>query len=642
MRHLLHCLFLMSGVIVMLGCSGQPQQTASNNTPTSNQSSNLDSMLSAGGGQNTAPANSPPQNAGNNLGSSNDSGNLLGGDRPADLGSDDADDANENEADGETSASKGDSGDALKKSGPAPLKDVFGRERPDMSIAAGGGGAGMVSNGDQFASGANPSSDHNHSDEHSNDGGDADSNDDRSTASSNAREAKPQSFFELAEQEFAKQHESDAFQYLYAHALTDEKALRETPMAWYNGGPSEKIMKKDPKAKGRLGEPRLALRWGVGIVYDVTGDFDGDPPVIGGPSDSDSSDSDGTDGSRSGGGLSISGPPDRSIGARNRASKSADRNNSRREREAKSPREELPYYTGDYGTLFLKRLEKRRTHEGGFYGKILAMVDTDRPAVDQSENDNLSSSPSADVPAGNVDDDLGMLSGGGGAVQPPGGRRNNSSNDNASDDDDDRTKTGLQPGVTMIGVDRLSDLLKKAKAMGVDVLAVFEVDVKTSSRTDITTSTTRLALYSVKSGVLILRGKSLKNTAVEKAREKNRDDKDDPVELALDLVFADYADKEWRSSDFPETIANHVSARISKLIDSEPQNPLPTLVEIRQYHEMGFIDEAEMASAFEALVGSSVARDLIEGSDSEKRKALASWMPGNFVTGPSSSGGDFR
>ena len=70
-------------------------------------------------------------------------------------------------------------------------------------------------------------------------------------------------FFERANYAFSTENETEGFQYLYAHAIAEDNALDEHPIAWYTG----------------INEPRLALRWGVGVDYRA-GSFEGDPPIF--------------------------------------------------------------------------------------------------------------------------------------------------------------------------------------------------------------------------------------------------------------------------------------------------------------------------------------------------------------------------
>ncbi|HMO14185.1 MAG TPA: hypothetical protein PKD64_07605 [Pirellulaceae bacterium] len=452
----------------------------------------------------------------------------------------------------------------------------------------------------------------------------------------NEAEAKPKTFFESAEQSFAQLRDFDGFQYLYAHALTEPEALRETPMAWFTGKSGER------DSTTAFQEPRLGLRWGIGIVYKLDGDLSGDPPVIGdrvasstatGNRRNNSSDDLGVPTPPSGGGgATIGAPPQRNLfggggaGATGPSNSTAD--------AARDPFEEIIYYTGDYGKLFLERLDSRRTHQGGYYGSILAKINAkssqiveNTPEQNQNANDQNAST--------SVPDDLRMIAGGPGAAPPRLGG-NQSTNDNAQSDDKGGPKTGIHPGVSLVGVDNLKEILRKAKGMGIDVVAVFEVDVKHSSRTSTTTNSTRLSIYSAKNGDLIKKGKALTVANVAKGRADSR--KEDPVELALDDLFGPYLDEEWRGKEFPKSLKKeHVDRRIETLIESKPNNPLPTMVEIQQYFVMDFIDRFELLNAFEALVGSSVAKDLIEGNEQAKRRALVKWLPENFQAGSSPS-----
>ncbi len=634
---------LILTVVLLIGCSGRPDRPVLSPLADNESRSNPPSLGTPGGGE---------KNASRNTKSDADDEDKTGDDGEQDESEEIAQSGGgiDLEGPGQTTSPNNNQANAGRPPKNTHGVDAFGRPRIVPEIAAGGGAANIRNDdrGSTVNSGdSNTSNDAGGGNDDLGGGGlgnanNAAGNDNRGGREDETTDDEPKSFFESAEEAFGQTRDSDGFQYLYAHALTDDRVLRETPMSWFNGWSENEDRK--------FNEPRLGLRWGVGIVYKLDGDLDGDPPVIG---DSDSpsgtnaagrgnSNVDDIAGPPSGGGGSIAAPPRRNLFNQGAGASTAAGNRDRSDTSSLTPHEEIVFYTGDYGRMFLERLDSRRTHEGGFYGKLLAEINAKaagNSATDATSNRNDEQQNLPSGALGGFDDLMGISGGSGGGIT---GNPNNQPGTNVGSSKDDEgsgggPKTGTQPGVSLVGVDKLETLIRNAASMGIDVLAVFEVDIKHSSRTNRSTNTTRLALYSVKHGELIKRGKALTLAKVAKDRETGRGD--DPVDIALDEIFQNYADKQWRGTEFPSSLKKeHVDSRIETLVDSKPVNPLPALVEIRQYYVMDYIDKFELANAFEALIGSDTAKILVEGNEDSMRAAMAKWMPGNFNAGPRNRG----
>ncbi len=227
------------------------------------------------------------------------------------------------------------------------------------------------------------------------------------------------SFYDRAVKAFANRHDTEAFQFLYAHYLADENAFSDYPLAWFEG----------------ISEPRVALRWGVAIDYN-SGGYDGDPPVIGDPVDSDASSSGGNRGGGSGsdfgapsnsrgGSMGVQGGG-RRVGAagRIRGGASAGGQQGGRDDPSRPPLEELDYYTGDFGEKLVRRYEMRRLHEEAYYGVVMKEIEegsgsgADSVGNPPPAQNNTPSSGSGSSSGGGGD--FGTMGGGGGNTNPPG------------------------------------------------------------------------------------------------------------------------------------------------------------------------------------------------------------------------------
>ncbi len=424
-------------------------------------------------------------------------------------------------------------------------------------------------------------------------------------------EVARKSFFDRAVQAFINEHENEAFQFLYAHALTEDNALRDHPVNWYEG----------------VNEPRLGLRWGVGIEYKMRGNLEGDPPVIG------DSDDESTRSRSGGGGGGGNDTPTASGGARslggggNRGAfgnRGGGGGSSANDQEFEVPAEELEFYTGDFGRQFINRYEMRRKHQEAFYGQALRDIDLDATF---ETPETTSAQPPPD--AGN---DMAMASGG---SRRRAGNRGSSSDDEPTYDAD---PTSLAPGVMMLGVNKRDDLLEMAQANHLDLLVVFDVNVEHSQSRNRTTNKTKAYLYSVKSGEILGSTKNLSHSAVWKARQGGSSD--DPVEVELDKIFNGIADQQYKAAAIPDWVNEEVAAqRVNWLIEQEHSNPLPVLVEAKAFHESGRLSRNDYINAVETLIGADRAKDLIDGDIQKKEDAIAQWLPGKFAL---SSSGEFR
>ena len=82
-------------------------------------------------------------------------------------------------------------------------------------------------------------------------------------------ESAPQGYMAEAVRAFQERRDSDAFKYLYGQILSDDETASKYPLQWYSG----------------IAQPKVAIRFGVGVTYIPARDFSGKPPVIGDPED---------------------------------------------------------------------------------------------------------------------------------------------------------------------------------------------------------------------------------------------------------------------------------------------------------------------------------------------------------------------
>ena len=462
---------------------------------------------------------------------------------------------------------------------------------------------------------------------------------DRDEPDEEERQVKLPSLMERAERAFAMKHDPEAFQYLYAHFLTDDDAIESFQPSWFTG----------------INEPRISLRWGVAVNYMPKG-FEGDPPKIGDAVET----SDNTrgnnrrGGNRRGGGGDLGGAGGATGGSfgisggrsqreRQRRGLTNNNNNNRNRNgnsTGRSPSESLTYYTGDFGESFVDRYEMRRLHNDAFYGSIMKEIKNE--IADEPEEQ-----PQQRQRARRGGGDLGSFGGGSQDVQRRERDRNQGGGD--SESEYEAEQTALAPGLMYLGEGSKNKMLSHAKAYNIDVLVVFDVEIKHTEQrngdTD-TVSRTAIKLYSVKTGKELVGTRKLSHKKV--ANDRRRDAQDDPVQIELDRVFSKTAKAEsfpgadtvFKAKEMPAANPSAFVKRYNNLLNEDYANPLPILVEIKHYYKVGHITQNDYVAACQKLLGDVAAQDLIDGDMKRRESAIKKYLPGQYEV--DTDGEEFR
>lgn len=378
---------------------------------------------------------------------------------------------------------------------------------------------------------------------------------------------KPQTYAEAAAREFREGKDDAAFQFIYAHVLTDDQGAQDQKMYFVTG----------------LNKPTMAVRWGVGVVltprdYKKAPPRIGDKPLILGRDG-------GTGGDASGGNTGTAPPSD--------------------------PKQLLRYCTGDLGDKLLERLDMRRTHEDGYYGAVLKEAPGGWVVENKTGDGMGGSAPSistsgSEMAGGYNPSGYGIA---GGAPEQ------------------------LIPGVTMVGLGAVKDLLERANQRNLDLLIVFDVDV-TRLRTGTERNETTVSIYLVGSGKQIRSAKPTNNIKVYTDRQDLRDKSKDPVELIIDDLLVGFADEHFKAQVLPDLKPDQALHRVSSLVASAYENPLPVLAEIRYYHTHKLITDDELKGAYQKLIGDEAGEKLATGSTEEKKQAIAKWLTSKAIEAP--------
>lgn len=295
-----------------------------------------------------------------------------------------------------------------------------------------------------------------------------------------------------------------------------------------------------------------------------------------------------------------------------------------------TPLGNLLYYTGDFGERLVKRLDARRLHKEHFYGKILAISQLKDSGTSQSDSVTATiTNPGVSAPQHAIllDETQSETTR---TVTTNTGPRNSRNTSGVV-----ATTGTLIPGVLFLGVESDENaeqaLLDRGKTAGVDAMIIFYVSIKSKSRSSAPYNTTSVGVHNLtvadskphKTG-------SLSSETVAKFREREKDADDDPVEVNLDKIFAQFSDDTLRLSPIPDSLnADVAKKRVDTLAAGTYDNPLPVVVEILSYRESKLIDDATASAALgKVLGGDDVAQTLLKGSAQDKLAAIEKWLPG--------------
>ncbi len=411
------------------------------------------------------------------------------------------------------------------------------------------------------------------------------------------RAAPPSGFDGAAKVAFQSGRETEAFKYLYAHALSSGEGAANllTSIQWVKG----------------LKRPSLAVRFGAGVVYKGPGNISDMKPIGTtqqvesrsrrsgrGGGDDDGFGGDGGFGGRPGGpGGGFGDEGDFGGGGGGRSGGL------------------IAKYAGELGTGIVTKFEERV--KNGAFGVVLK----DAP---QSGRGGYQG---GDGGIGGGGDDFG----GGGPGGFPGGRgggfpggEEGFGGEGGFGGDGGSAAGGGTRGMTIVGLGSQQELINKAKKEGLDVLAVFEVTVTKNTRTGLVINDTKVVLFDVAKGEKLHIGKKLNNFKVQNSRKAG---KDDGIAKELEKLFT-YIDAELTMSPTPDVMTSEIIAkRVTSLVGLKTDNLLPVLTEIRFWHRRNLLDDDGLKKAFSDMLSPEIGEQLATGTEDERKAIVKRWLP---------------
>ena len=420
------------------------------------------------------------------------------------------------------------------------------------------------------------------------------------------RAAPPSGFDGAARVAFQAGRETEAFQYLYAHALSSAKGGADllTSIQWVKG----------------LKRPALAVRFGAGVSLKSPPNVT-DVKAIGTTQKLPERRSRG--GQRGGGegiGGAIGGIGEGGIGG-GEGSLGGIGGFGGGGGRAQSG-DLITKYAGDLGSALVKEFATRVNR--GAFGAVLK----DAPKAGGGRGRGQGGyggggagfASGADGAAG-LDGDFGDPGGAGaglaGGLGFGGGEEGGFAGGQAA-------ASASTRGITMLGVGPERELVKKAKEQGVDVMVLFDVTVKVNTKTGLVNNDTKVILIDVAKRARLHTGRPLNNFKVQNARSAS---KEDGISKEIDKMF-EFIDNNLTMGPPPSQLTSaHITARVANLVSSKPIDPLPVLTEIRFWHRRNLLDDDALTAAFSQMLSPEIGEQLATGTEDERKAIVKRWLP---------------
>ena len=189
----------------------------------------------------------------------------------------------------------------------------------------------------------------------------------------------------------------------------------------------------------------------------------------------------------------------------------------------------------------------------------------------------------------------------------------------------------ILPGISFLGRKERAKLLEQAKEQNLQILLVFDVQVASPApnpKTGIVTTNTSVDLYDVQTGKKIHATQQLSNVTVQLTRESPRfQRKNDPVDVMVEGIVT-AIDERIKLKPMPAGLnPQNTLNRVTSLVSSQYENPLPVLTEIRYYNSRELLTDELLRKAYEHMLGKDAGKSLAEGSASKKQEAIQQWIP---------------
>jgi hypothetical protein len=176
----------------------------------------------------------------------------------------------------------------------------------------------------------------------------------------------------------------------------------------------------------------------------------------------------------------------------------------------------------------------------------------------------------------------------------------------------------LGPNLSFIGVTASPELISRAREGGFDALLIYDVNISLNLKLRIIYNECKARLVNLTDGKTLAASRMLKNTDAQKEIDKQGMPY---VEKSMATLFKSI-DEQISVTDFPTAITAEIikSKRLPSLVADNTKSKLDRLSEIRLWREKGFLEDSDVASSFESILGAEDGRKLVGGTEEERRQ----------------------
>jgi hypothetical protein len=181
---------------------------------------------------------------------------------------------------------------------------------------------------------------------------------------------------------------------------------------------------------------------------------------------------------------------------------------------------------------------------------------------------------------------------------------------------------GRWPGIVLFNAASAKEARQRAEKDKLDLLLVVEVSAKPTSKGR--QAVLALRLQEMAKGTELWHSKPINSVQVMLAKEGGKGG--DPVKDLIDELMK-FVDEKLQLAEMPPISREAAQRRAASLVGQKPEYPLPTLMELRYYQRNKLLTPEELTAHYGALLGQDEGARLAGGSEADRLKVVARWLP---------------
>jgi hypothetical protein len=184
------------------------------------------------------------------------------------------------------------------------------------------------------------------------------------------------------------------------------------------------------------------------------------------------------------------------------------------------------------------------------------------------------------------------------------------------------SKHRVNLGTVLAAQDTLEAITSEAAAQGIDVVAVFQLTVKSGGLNKRESVTLMIVLADARTGRVLMKSKPLNSLQYLAAKQKGIDQSNELIQ-----AISSYIDKNLALEAKPNFTADEAHKRAAAAAEDAADNPLPALAEVRYYQMHGLLTNEQLKEHYQTILGAAESQAFLGGKQEERLKALSAWLP---------------